>query len=382
MNERTLIFIMQLTRRLFLQLCAVIITLPLIPSLFAAEWSFGVIPDTQWAYERNAPFHGVAIHIIDAINTEFVRQKVDFVIQVGDLAETPTAAGFQTRAARNQSLTDAGIKFYPIRGNHDVVKYGLGSLGIERKIPQGSIAQFKAAFPDLPGTLTGGGSSPDLPGIAGLTYSFTHKGGKFVLLDTLPLIDDDPRGGKPYSITDYLPWIDTELKKDDHHFALVFAHKNIQGQNHKDNIFGRHHEEEPDMQNTFLDCLQRNGVRYFISGHDHLYHRSRIKSPDGQSEVGQVIGGGAAHKFYQPTSPLPTRDTPIAQELNRVGFLIARVDDQRIRFEYYSTAPFGGEPQTPEWKIRDSFGYTWDGQEFGVPTESMQQFFQPEPVRR
>jgi len=346
-------------------------------SLFSAEWSFGVIPDTQWAYDKNAPFHGTAIHIVDAINAEFIRQKVDFVIQVGDLAETPTATGFQTRAARNQSLTDAGIKFYPIRGNHDVVKYGLASSGSENEIPQGSIAQFKAAFPDLPGTPKGGGSSPDLPGIAGMTYSFTHKGGKFVLLDTLPLIDDDPRGGKPYTISDYLPWIDTELKKDDHHFALVFAHKNIQGQNHKDNIFGRHHDVEPDMQNAFLDCLQRNGVRYFICGHDHLYHHSRIKSPDGQSEVGQIICGGAAHKFYQPTAPLSPRDTPIAQELNRISFLIARVDDERIRFEYYSTAPFGGKPKTPEWEIRDSFGYTWDGQEFGVPTESMQQFFQP-----
>ena len=369
---------MQLTRRLFLQLCAVLLTVPLMPSLFAAEWSFGVIPDTQWAYERNAPFHGVALHIIDAINAEFIRQKVDFVIQVGDLVESSSAAAFQARLARNQPLTEAGIKFYPVRGNHDVTRYTAVPPGSEGEIPQVLVDHFRATFPDLPGTPQGGGSSPDLPGIAGMTYSFTHKGGKFVLLDTFPLIDIGTRVGAAYTINDYLPWLDAELKKDDHRFALVFAHKNIQGQNHKDNIFGRHHDAEPDMQNAFMDCLQRNGVRYFLSGHDHIYHRSRIKSPDGQSEVCQIICSSAAHKFYQPTSPLSTRDTPIAQELNRIGFLIVRVDDERIRFEYYSTAPFGGEPKMPVWELRDSFGYTWDGQEFGVPTESMQQFFQPE----
>lgn len=365
---------MQLTRRLFLQLWAAVLTLPLMPSLFAAEWSFGVIPDTQWAYEKNAPFHATAIHIVDAINAEFIRQKVDFVIQVGDLAELPSVAGFQTRAAHNESLANAGIKFYPIRGNHDITNYDVNP---ERRIQLESVMQFKAAFPNLPGTPEGGGSSPDLPGAAGMTYSFTHKGGKFILLDTFPMIDDGSQRGKAYTINDYLPWIEAELKKDDHHFALVFAHKNIQGQNHKDNIFGTHNDDEPDMQNAYMDCLQRNGVRYFISGHDHLYHRSRIKSPDGRSEIAQIICGSASHKFYKPTAPLSTRELPIAQELNRIGFLIVRVEDERIRFEYYSTEFFGAEPKTPEWELRDSFGYTWDGREFIVPTERMKQFFQP-----
>ena len=366
---------MPFTRRLFLQLCTAILTLPLIPSLFAAEWSFGVIPDTQWAYEKNAPFYGVAIHVIDAINAEFIRQKVDFVIQVGDHAEAPSTATFQTRAAHNTSLTEAGIKFYSVRGNHDVTNYS--GPDRERRLQTEWVAQFKAAFPDFPGTPKGGGSSPNLPEIAGLTYSFTHKGGKFVLLDTLPLIDDGSQRGKAYTIAEYLPWIEAELNKDDHRFALVFAHKNIQGQNHEDNIFGIGHDAEPDMQNAYMDCLQRNGVRYFISGHDHLYHRSRIKSPDGRSEIGQIICGSAAHKFYLPIAPLPVRDLPIAQELKRIGFLIVRIEDERIRFEYYSTEPFGAEPKTPEWELRDSFGYTLDGREFGAPTKSMQQFFQP-----
>lgn len=352
---------MQPIRRHFLRFCLATLILLFVSPLCAADaassWSFGVIPDTQWAAKMDAPFHGVAIHIIDAINDEFVRQKVDFVIQVGDMVETPSVAAFQTRAAHNKSLTEAGIKFYPVRGNHDA-----GS-------PTRTIEWFKEAFPNLPGTPGCGGNSPDLPGAAGMTYSFTHKGGKFILLDLFSLVDDGTKGCKAYSVGDYLPWIESELKKEDHRFAFVFAHKNLQGQGNKDNIFGNDSDANLDVQNAFLACLQRNGVRYFFAGHDHMYHHSLIKSPDGQSEVQQILCGSAAHKFFVPSLPFPERNRPIAQDLNRVGFCIVRVKDNRVDVEYYSTEPFGTDSKTPQWELRDSFGYTLGGQEFGKPTE-------------
>jgi len=342
---------MQLTRRHFIRFSLVALILLPVFSLGAAgsdsSWSFAVIPDTQWATDMNAPFHGTAIHIVDAINAELVRQKVDFAIQVGDLVETSSAVAFQTRAAHNKALAAAGIRFYPLRGNHDAKN-------------EEAVAQWKQAFPGLPGTLDGGGSSPDLPGAAGLTYSFTHKGGKFICLDTFSLLDDGSKGGKAYTVGDYLPWIETELKQDDHRFTFVFAHKNLLGQNHKDNLFGNdatNQDSQPEMQNAFFACLQRHGVRYYLSGHDHMYNRSRIKSPDGKSEIEQIICGSAAHKFYQPTEPFLKRETPIVQELNRIGFFIVRVDGENIRFEYYSTEPFGAEPVTPTWELRDSFDY-------------------------
>ena len=300
-----------------------------------SSWSFAVIPDTQWATKMDAPCHGTAIHIIDAINAEFVRQKVDFVIAVGDLVETSSAVAFQTRAAHNKALDEAGIKFYPVRGNHDAVDLE-------------AVAQFKAAFPGLPT------NSPDLPGAKGMTYAFNHKEGKFILLDTFRL-DDGSQRGKAYTVDDYLPWIESELKKDDHHFSFVFAHKNLQGQNHKDNIFGADADANPEMQNAFISCLQKHGVRYYMSGHDHMYHRSLVKSPDGKSEIGQIICGSAAHKFYLPDVSFLKREKPIKQELNRIGFMIVRVEDDSIRFEYYSTESFGAEPKTPTWELRDSF---------------------------
>ncbi|MCL2710411.1 MAG: metallophosphoesterase [Planctomycetaceae bacterium] len=344
---------MFLTRSNFLRFCAAILVLPLIPSLFAAEnnasWSFGIMPDTQW--KTNVPFHGTAIHVIDAINAEFIRHKVEFVIQVGDLVETPSRIAFQTRATRNRLLDNAGIKFYPVRGNHD-------ADGLE------SIAWYKAAFPNLPGTLGASGNSPNLPGAAGMTYSFTHKGGTFILLDTYPLVNDGSRSGKAYTVGDYLPWIESELKKSDHQFALVFAHENLRGQSHRgSNLFGNSgSRSNPELQNAFIGSLQQTGVRYFICGHDHMYHRSRLGSPDGQSEVIQIICGNASDKSYVPYRSsfrsFFRGETPIAQDLHRIGFMIVRVENNRIRFEYYSTEPFGDVPKTPTWELRDSFEYT------------------------
>ena len=339
----------------------------LVPSLFAEEpWSFGVIPDTQW--QRDAPFHGAAIHVIDAINTEFVRQQVDFVIQVGDLVDRASTIAFQTRAAHNKVLDEAGIKFYPLRGNHDAITLE-------------SAEQFKETFPNLPGTPNGNGSSPDLPGAAGMTYAFTHKGGKFICLDTFPLVDDGSPSGKAYTIGDYMPWIKAELKKDDHSFAFVFSHKNLVGQNHKDNLFTSdktNQDKYPEIQNAFYACLQQNGVRYCLSGHDHIYQRSRISSPDGKSELVQIMCGSASGKFYTPTPPFLAREKPLTQELKRVGFLIARVSGDRVCFEYYSTEPFGTEPKQPTWELRDSFGYTLEGKVFEETWETMKKIVRPQ----
>jgi hypothetical protein len=363
---------MSFTRRIFLRLFIVLSALAFVPTLFAAEnnanWSFAVIADTQWS-NTDAPFHGVAIHVIDAINAELIRQKVDFVIQVGDLVEKPSAVAFQTRAAHNKALANAGIKFYPVRGNHDVKEEtGFGELE--------SVTQFKAAFPNLPGMPGTSGSSPDFPSTAGLTYSFTHKGGKFILLDTFPKVKSKMLGRGGYLTSDYLPWIESELKKDDHRFAFVFAHKGLRGQFHNENIFGPNPDSNPETQNTFIACLQNNGVKYFMCGHDHLYHRAQIKSPDGKSEIGQIVCGSATDKFYVRTPPLtrkresllgtyytPTlsfikdREKTIAKETFRVGFVIVRVEGEQIRFEYYSTQSFGDVPKIPVWERRDAFGY-------------------------
>ena len=86
----------------------------------SSAWSFGVLADTQWITKDDGfDPNSVAVEIIEQINKQFIKQKVKFVVQVGDLCDKGTTEGLCTRALYAQSLYNAGIGFYPLRGNHE-----------------------------------------------------------------------------------------------------------------------------------------------------------------------------------------------------------------------------------------------------------------------
>jgi 3',5'-cyclic AMP phosphodiesterase CpdA len=314
-----------------------------------AAWSFGVISDTQWQ-PVTPENHSVAIHVVDAVNRQFVEAKVDLVLQVGDLTDDGTREALETRAAHNRVLAAAGIAFYPLRGNHEETL--------------AAATDFSRAFPALPGTPGNGGSSPNLPGAAGHTYSFTHKGVKFLLLDQFTLATGSATG-RAYSMAEQQPWIDRELAAKDHQHAFVLAHKPLVGKHHKDNLFGWS-DDRPDVQNAFFAGLSKNGVRYYICGHDHLHFRSLIASLDGRFTLQQIIGASDSYKFYKPKKPDSPRERSLAKELERIGYYVYTIDGPRVIARYYSAAPFGKEPADPKWEWRETFGYSLNGKEFLV----------------
>jgi hypothetical protein len=83
--------------------------------------------DTQWTTADPAGQNPttVAVSIIDQLNPQFIAAGVKFVIQVGDLADTGNDADETVRAQAAQPLYDAGIGFFPMRGNHET--YGTGN---------------------------------------------------------------------------------------------------------------------------------------------------------------------------------------------------------------------------------------------------------------
>ena len=54
----------------------------------------------------------LAVSVIEQINQEFIRRGVTFVIQVGDLVNDGSVAGYDTRANFAQALYNAGIGFF------------------------------------------------------------------------------------------------------------------------------------------------------------------------------------------------------------------------------------------------------------------------------
>jgi len=349
-------------------------------------WKFGVMGDTQWTTPNYDDPDGtnpnsVAASIIDQINPHFIDHGVKFVIQVGDLNDEGIDGGIITRAAHAQDLYNAGIGFFPLRGNHETYSPTDNSY---------SIPAIQTYFPQTQGltVFNNGPSVPQSPWDAynfssskpmdpvtgkptnelrGISYSFDYgrPGGnvRFLILDCWPTPHTNPfpatnsstGDGYPYGYTvaQQQHWIDRRLDRmtrcTEH--AFVLSHQPIMAESHQDTIFSGYTYDNLPWQNAFYASLQKNGVGYYISGHDHMHQRSIIQSPDGRSSLEELICASCSSKFYTPASLTSTgwgggagtntvnqkyRETSISEELYTVGFYVFTVDGPVVIVEYFS----------------------------------------------
>jgi hypothetical protein len=355
--------------------------------------------DTQWKANLDGQNPGtVAVGIINQLNTEFINHGVKFVIQVGDLVDVEndalngdsTRRNMPVRTAAAQALYDAGIGFYPVRGNHE----GSATAALE----------FKTLYPQTQGTgpnvfgATNFSSPISIePNYDGLTYSFDYDNARFVLLDIFTIPDIACN-----LIEDQQPWISSTLAtRPTRTHAFVFSHKGLMTENHKDILFTYPGDSsgsgarcngsstnstpavKPAEQNEFMSALFDNDVRYYINGHDHMHNRAIVMSPDRLSQVQNITTSSNSYKFYIPIDPsadelynVPAfgflRETPIAQELFTVGYYIITVDGPRVTVDHYSSPNgCGGDcdlTATPvlTFSKRETFGYSLNGKEFLV----------------
>lgn len=339
-----------------------------------APWKFGVMSDTQWTpYPADAAnSNAVAVSIINQINPRFIDAGVKLVVQVGDLTENGAAADVDVRAAAAQPLYDAGIGFFPLRGNHES-----GLVGA---------TQVTNDFPQTQGV---GGNVHDATNftsassaLAGLSYAFDQNNARFVLLDQFTRLDGTFNTStlQNNAIVDQVQWVnDTLSNRTAGTHAFVFSHKNLIGENHTDVLFGANIASNAASQNQFIAALASNGVRYTLSGHDHVFQRSMIASPDALSSVEEIICGSDSSKFYTPQATniaawagQKYRETSLVQDLYRITYFIYTVDGPRVTADYYAsdaTFPSGNSPSnTPvlNFNKRETFGYSLNGKRFLV----------------
>ena len=363
-------------------------------------WSFGVMDDTQWTTTDPAgqnPSQNpntVAVSIINQINDQMIAKQVKFVIQVGDLTDNGSNDAIASRATAALPLLKAGIGFFPMRGNHET--YGTSnSFGIPA---------FQAAFPQTQGLSNTFGardfSSPTSVSsdLKGMSYSFDYgtpgDNARFVIVDNWVTPSKDvPAAGYDYgySIADQQSWISSRLDAATRGTtqAFVFSHQPLIAENHQDSPFTGYTNANPTWQNAFFASLQNNGVKYYISGHDHISQRSIIASPDSKSSVQEIIGASDSSKFYTP-KPVDQanwfgqkfRETSVSQDIGRVGFYVYTVDGPRVTVDYYAddqggwqsddSYPSGptnaGSHVTPSFHFvkRATWGYSLNGKQFLV----------------
>ena len=361
----------------------------------AEAWSFGVISDTQWdTTDDGKNPNTVAADIIRQIDQEFIARGVKLVVAVGDTVDKASKESFDTRALYAQDLYNAGIAFYPLRGNQDAARADSGvefarvypqiGTGMNNSTPEDVVAAEIIPAEDMkanppvkktgqPFILGAHFSAPATNALyKSVSYSFDFNNVRFVLLDQF----DNTGNTKNSTIAEQQDWISSRLsdpKRPQH--ALVFGHKNLLGGGHKDNLFGDHKGGDPGdadpaqqpEQNAFFAALAQNRVHYYISGHDHHHSESIVTSPDGKNSVHQIICASDSSKFYDPKPPYSAHEKPVSLDLHKIGYYLFTVDDTSVTMEYYgvdvadqldNAKDFKTTPQlTGHWKKTFTAGY-------------------------
>ena len=386
----------------------------------AEPWRFGIIADTQWTKPDDGMNPSTcAAAIIKQVDQQFISAGVKLVIAVGDTVDVGSKVSIDTRALYAQDLYNAGIGFYPLRGNHEAAEdpnYLLSGLEFQYAFPQIGTGVNNILRPDIttaiipaadlaanaPAQRVGGPftvgqrfSSPVWVNATNnaISYSFDYNSARFVLLDQFDMT------GNYYNstISAQQPWIDGQLSDSGRPpHAFVFSHKNLLGGSHKDNLFGGPaNANDPgdgsgvdtstltsdiaaalaskrQAMDTFISSLASNDVRLVISGHDHHHKLSVVSAPitPGMA-VRQLIAQSDSSKFYKPTLPVSANDLPVAEDLYRVGYYIVTVDGPHVTIDYFGTqdtypSAFDTTPSLNFLKL-GSFSYSLNGREFVVP---------------
>lgn len=358
-------------------------------------WKFGVMADSQWtnANDPDSPAY-CAVNIIQALNQQFINHGVKFVVQVGDLCDkeswtVTSAAGYsdpfgyaggtknvrtlQYRAWAAQSLYDAGIPFFPVRGNHEA--------------SQAAANEIPSLFPQT----TGGGLIGDvsniipssISGLTGLSYAFDCGNVRIVLIDQFTRRDGTASDNNAGTL-DQVSWVDSVLaSRPSGMHAFVMGHKNLVGGNHTDCLFGADPGKNPTQRDAFISSLQANKVGFYLGGHDHMHLRSIISTADKTAKTEQIICSSNSYKFYIPQTGSkindvkydnPTRETVIAQELFTIGYYVFTIDGPCVTVDFYSSShgqDYGdtdlrGSPSAYNFYRRERFGYSLNGQQFPI----------------
>ncbi|NVN90134.1 MAG: metallophosphoesterase [Desulfuromonadales bacterium] len=392
-------------------------------SAFATPFKFGVMSDTQWPNSPDNKNPNVAVNVIRHINQEMINKGVNFVVQVGDLTDTggTNNINMDVRATFAQDLYNAGIGFYPLRGNHE--SSAANAVRFQQIFPQTQNCVNNLTPNTVNTTIYGTqnntngtfcvgttGSFATEATMEGLTYSFDYDNARFVFADQFT----KPSGTAKSNLdqTD-INWIgDRFASRPANTHAFSFAHKGLVTENHADNMFNSSNptanQASMDLMESFMQKLQTAGVRYHMGGHDHMHNRAIVKSPPsttnpagGVYKLQNIIAASDSYKFYIPPaqttfngqSAFRSLETPISQELFTVGYYIFTVDGPKVTADYYampngcggdcdqtydvipyagntptvypfgSTTPIASYSDPVPFTKHDTFGYSLNGKE-------------------
>ena len=226
--------------------------------------------------------------------------------------------------------TSTGIPLYVVRGNH------------EDGPPQNITPLLDTYLSTVASGMPTNGPSDEQK----LTYSFIHKGAKFIATD-----DYIKHNGLKETVNQ--SWVNGQLTQDTLPFMFVFGHSPVYLVNNDTEDIPYSLAIHPTERDTFWNSMVNNKVSVYFCGHAHLYFHGE---KDGLS---QIVSGnaGAPMQGFDPASsdPALTLEYPrkvISQSDQKVGYIIITVHED--------TGTFSGvqkmyNSETRTWITGDTF---------------------------
>ncbi|MHB8162873.1 MAG: metallophosphoesterase family protein [Methanoregula sp.] len=317
---------------------------PVVPttSTGSGDWKFVVFADSpDPAGNTTAGVSPALIPIAKAIAAE----KPDLTLYLGDMVNgwmltkaSPIAGNYPGQfknwmeyVAPIHNYTDGtGIPIYVLRGNHE-------------DGPNQTIAPLLDAYL---ATVAVGMPANGPPGEDKLTYSFTHKGAKFLMNDNYIA-----HNGQKETVNQ--SWVNEQLTQDTRPFMFVLGHSPAYAVANDAEEDDYAIDVHPPQRDIFWKSMVDNNVSAYFSGHSHLYARGESLG------IQQVVSGNAgAHAItfdpaeVDPALTLEYPKTNITKTDQRVGYVVITVHE--------GTGMIDGvekqlNPVTGSWETGDTF---------------------------
>lgn len=319
-------------------------------SIVQTKWTYAVYCDSRGDNDtKNLAKSGVNEAVVDAVARDMVKEGVELVIFPGDMVNgwrsisTPYADQFANWRKAMAPVYGAGIKVYPVRGNHET---GPFNQPIKFPWPPGSGPE-PTIVPDA-GLMTAyrnAFSDPWIPangpaGEVGLTYSFNYKNAFFVGLD---------QSVNPFRVNQ--PWLNAQLAQNTQLHTFVYGHTPAFRVGHADSL-----AYYPKDRDLFWNSLGNAGVRMYFSGHDHLYNRAHIQDQAGHT-IYQVLTGAGGAPFNTWAPPYAEGDKVVGDyhKEGKNGYVLVTVDGPRVTMRWKSLSTANGQDV---WTTEDTLEYT------------------------
>lgn len=308
----------------------------------SGSWTFTVFGDSPDSAVNTTT--GVSPNL-SPIAKAIAEEKPDIALYIGDLvngwslSDASPMRGNYTGQFRNWErevspihdyTTGTGIPLYVIRGNHED--------GLDRT--------DSALLDAYLATVASGMPANGPPGEEKLTYSFTHRGAKFILND-----DYIAHNGKKETVNQ--SWVDGQLAQDTRPFMFVLGHSPAYLVDNDTEDIPYSLPTRPTERDAFWKGMVMNNVSAYFCGHAHLYVRG-----DSQGLPQIVVGnGGAPMQGFDPASSDPLLSLkyplkPITQSDQKVGYLVVTVHEDSGTFDGVEKVY---NPVIHAWEIGDTF---------------------------